>query len=339
MPNETPAIMTPAHMFAGSGGSAARLIASGMNVNALRPYAGQRVGGLVVNALLRKDEWKELDAAVVDVARDRLNGIAELRRRGLVRNLGGLGTLIAEYERLVDMSDANLDMSGRTAGELDTPGFDLVGVPVPIIHKDFEINIRRLEASRRLGDSLDTTGATVAARKVADRLESVFFNGATLTVGGSSVLYGLTTHPNRNTGSSSDWGTIANIFTAVNAMVAAAEADGYYGPFVLWASTNQYAESRAVYTDGSGQSAMMRCLDAIPALEGFLPSDKLADGTVVLANMSADVVQFALAQDIVTVEWSTMGGMVSNFKVLTAAVPIVKSDSGGNSGIVHFTGA
>lgn len=319
-------VMLPTAFF--NAGPAARLLAAGLRVNALR-----------TNTLLRKDEWKELDDAVIDQAREQLVGIADLQAAGLTHPLGGLGTLISEFEKLQDMSAANVDMGAETAGEEDTVGFVLVGVPVPIVHKDFRINIRRLEASRRLGDSLDTTAAQVAARKVRDELEDILFNGEAITVGGNTIR-GYTDHPDRNTGTAAgDWGTIGNVYTTVNNMVRDAELDGYFGPFGLYVARTQYAEAREVFTDGSGQSAIQRSLQNIPNLQFFKPSDRLADGAVVLVTLMRDVVDLAIAQNIVTVEWTEMGGMINRFKVMAAMVPRIKSDSAGNSGIVHYTGA
>lgn len=309
-----------------SGSAPVRLMNAGFKINALR-----------TNALLRDTEWQEIDRAVVDVARVQLNGIADLRQYGLVQPLGGLGTILSAYDQLSDMTDANIDMSGVTPGEEDKVEFTQVNVPVPITHKDFRLNIRQLEASRRLGDSLDTTQSQTATRKVVDALENMLFNGWGKKVNTYSI-YGYTTHPSRNTGNGADWGTITNIYKNVNEMVAAAEADGYYGPYGLYVATTQYAEAREVYTDGSGQTAMARCLESIPQLKFFKPSSKLTAGQATLVTLTKDVVDLAVAQDIVPIEWDAMGGLVQHFKVLCAMVPRIKSDAEGHSGIVHFSG-
>jgi len=318
------ALVTQAASF--FGGAPARFLAGGLKVASIR-----------TNALLRKDEWKELDTAVIDVAREQLNVIADLQAAGLTHPLGGLGTLISEFEKLQDMSAANVDMGGETGGEEDTPGFTLTGVPVPITHKDYRINIRRLEASRRLGDSLDTTSAQVAARKVRDALEDMVVNGVAITTGGYTV-YGFTNHPDRNLHTGADWGTLTNVYLDVNGMISKAEADGYFGPYGLYVARTQYGEARAVHTDGSGQSGIRRVLENLPMLSFFKPSDRLAAGAAVLCSLQSDVVDLAIAQQIVTVEWNEMGGMVGRFKVMAAMVPRVKSDAAGKSGIVHATG-
>lgn len=308
---------------------------------ALYAASGFRINALRTNALLRHEEWKEIDAAVLDVARTQLIVAADLQRLGLVQRLGGLGTIISSYERLTDMSSANVDMAGVTAGEEDAVAFGEVGVPIPIIHKDFRINIRKLEASRRLGDSLDVTQARVATRKVRDAIEDMIVNGSSaLTVRDSSltaVLRGLTDHADRNTGTGSDWGTATNVHTDINSMISDAEADNFFGPYGLYVARTQYGQTRLRHTDGSGEMAIESAL-RIPGIAFIKPSDQLTAGEAVLVTLQSDVIDLAIAQDIVVVEWETQGGLVQHFKVMAALAPRVKSDSSGRSGIVHYTG-
>lgn len=313
------------------------LMAFASSAPAIFAKSGFKIGSLRTNALLRKDEWKELDDAVQDVAREQLNGVADLQAAGLTQTLGGLGTLISEYEQIGDMSSADVDMAGETGGEEDTIAFTLIGVPIPIIHKDFRINIRRLEASRRSGDSLDTTQAQVAARKVRDELEDMLFNGEPIIVGGNNI-YGYTDHPDRNTDTGSTWATLTNVYTDVNTWVSLCEAAGYFGPWGLYVARDQYAEAREVHTDGSGQSGIARVLENIPGLNFFKASDRLTAGEAVLVTLLRDVVDLAMAQNIITVQWSEMGGMITRFKVFAAMAARIKSDSAANSGITHGSG-
>ena len=225
----------------------------------------------------------------------------------------------------------------ETAGNEDTVDFTLISIPVPITHKDYRLNIRRLEASRRLGDSLDVTQAQTAARLVRDQLEEILFNGSAIQVQGGSI-FGYTTHPDRNTGTGGNWSTtLTDVYEDVNAMVTAAEADFYFGPYGLYVARSAYGDARGVHDDGSGQSAINRVLENLPMVQFFKASDRLAAENGVLVQMTAEVVDLAIAQQITTVEWSDFGGMVSRFKVMAAMVPRVKSDANGNSGIVHFT--
>ncbi len=298
-----------------------------LNVNAFR-----------TNTVLRKDEWKELDERVVEVARMRLNGIQDLRAAGLVLPLGGLGTTITEYEKMSFMEDAEVTMDLEAQVDEDRVEYTLISLPVPVFQKNFRLSLRVMEASRRLGRSLDTSMAEVAARLVIEQAESALFGGvSTINVNNQAVL-GYTTETNRNTGSSSDWGTVGNIQTAALAMVAAAEADNYFGPYIMYAAKTQYGQTRINISTDNEKTAMGRMLDAIPTITALKPADRLTDGVIVLVQMTRDVVDMAVGADIQTIEWNPTP-FTAMFKVFMAYTPRPKSNEDGGSGIVHYTGA
>ena len=303
------------------------MTANGMNLNALR-----------TNGTLRKDEWKVLDTAVIDVTRSRLRAVADLQGAGLTRNLGGLGVMVDEWETSGDMNGAEVDMAGDTAGQEDTQTFSLHGVPIPIIHKDFRLNIRRLLAARRNGTPLDTMQAEIAARKVSETAEGILFSGSAVKVDGYQI-YGYTNHPNRNTGSlTAAWTDATNreILADVLDMIYSAEQAGYYGPFVLYVPGAYWAELRAEYSSNKTGTWLER-IRAIDNIQDVRVADTLSGDNVVMVQLTRDVVDLSVAQDVSTVEWDSRGGMVMHFKVMTAMAPRVKADDKGNSGVVHYS--
>jgi len=301
--------------------------------------------GLVVNSLLRKDEWEALDRTVLEAARYPLRGVQDLRSRGLVQPLGGLGTLISQWNAGSELTEANVNMNGQSRGLMDRQDYKLSGVPVPVVWKDFDIGVRELESSRRMGDGLDTSHVFEATRVVAEKLEYMLFNGSPVVLN-STALYGYRTQTNRNTDTATnygggDWSTITNIVSTVAGMIAAANGDRHYGPFVLYCSTVQYNEAAlGYYTDGSGQTPLQRIL-AMPEIEAVQKVDAavLAAGELVLVQMSRNVVDWAEAMGITVVEWMSGDGMTNHFKVMAVAAPRVKADYSGQSGIVHATGS
>jgi uncharacterized linocin/CFP29 family protein len=306
---------------------------SGLRVQNLRP-----VRGLHTNALLRHEEWLEIDAALLDIVRTQLVVVQDLINAGLVHALGGLGSTETAYERLFDMDDADIDMDASTPGSEDRVAFDQVTLPVPITHKDFRISIRQLEASRTRGDALDTTQVEVATRKVRDSLENMVMNGNLLQFA-QNPIYGYTTHPNRVTGAATgDFGTVTNIHPTFVNMVNALEALGFIGPFLFYVARTQFGQMRTRFGDGSGETAL-ESVQKIEGVEDVKASDVLTAGSLVGVNMMRETVDLAVGQDITPVQWDTMGGLIAHYKVMTAMVPRVKADSGGNCGVVHYTGA
>ena len=305
----------------------AHFLSSGMNINSLR-----------TNTLLRKDEWELLDDRVVEIAANTLRGIADLRAAGLTVPLGGLGVLVSQYETVSDMTDASVNMAAEVDDEEDRINYNLVGVPVPIISKSFRIDIRSLSASRQNGGLLDTTHVDTATRKVAEMLEYILFNGSTIVQRGQAI-YGYTNHPSRNTVSGgADWGTAANIIPNMTAMLGALIADNMFGPYRLYLHTDQYVQTFAL--NASTTLPIIRTMEAMPGMGpgSIQPTNYIPSGQAVLVAMNRDVVDLAIGQEIIPVEWDTKGGLVTRWKVMAAMVPRVKADAGGRSGLAHISG-
>lgn len=333
-------------------GNPAKVFASNMkrlHANAQRPFInvdgrtyvvhnGKAVLSANDNGLLMYDEWKDLDRRVIQIASDRLVGIGDLQARGLTHNLGGLGVTIAQWERLSDMSGADLSMSGVTRGEEDTVEYDNKQVPVPIVHKDFRLNIRRLEASRRFGEALDTTAAEIASRVVAERSEDMLFAGEAITVDGNQI-YGYRNHPDINTETmANEWDQVdtadnENIIEEVSKALQKARDAGFYGPFYVYVPGKYEYKLDEDYRDNDQRTVRQRIM-ALSGVEQIRVADRLTQDEVVIVNMARETVDLAIAQDITTVQWQNQGGMVELFKVMACWVPRVKSDFDGNSGIV-----
>ncbi len=321
-----------------SGGTAAtgpvaqRLLSSGMSVQSLR-----------TNDVLRKEEWLAFDQAVVEVARKRLVATGEIMNRGLTYPIqNALGTTQLQWERMGDLDSADLSMAGVTDSDRDRLTFELQSLPLPIIHKDFNINIRALEASRSLGQPLDTAQAQLAGRIVSEKIEELLFLGSNISVLGSNIP-GLTTESNRHTGNTrTNWDTDTTDTAGqdkvndVIDMIDAAAADNMFGPFVLFVTQTSYNRLADDYKPDSDKTQLQR-LQEIPGVESVLPSKDLAAGNVLLVQMTQDVIDEVDGLQPTTVQWATEGGMTVNFKVMAIMVPRVRSTKTGQSGVVHYT--
>jgi uncharacterized linocin/CFP29 family protein len=318
------------------GDVAQRLLDNDMNVNALR-----------TNAVLRKDEWEMLDAAVVEVARERLVGVADLVELNLTFNVpNALGTTIIQHETRSEMTAAEISMDGVTKGQNDRVTFSLVSTPLPIIHHDFQITARNLASSRRIGTPLDTTQVEEATRQVAETTENLLFNGNTsgdiLGFGSSSAqMFGYTNRTDRNTVSlATVWDdsavTGATILTDVLSMITGAQADRMYGPYMLYVPTNYWVLLMDDFKAESDKTILDR-LRALPGMIDVKVADKLADDNVILVQMTRSNVDLAVGMQPTTIQWETQGGMVMFFKVMSIIVPRIKLDHNGRSGVVHLS--
>lgn len=305
-----------------------------LSVDALRPVIGMHQ-----NALLRHDEWLEIDDAVLKTMKTELVGITDLMNAGLVKKLGGLGTMLSAYEQLGDMTEAGVSMDADVPGEEDRQTFDTQFVPVPIIHKDFRISLRQLLASRNNGEGLDTTQAEGATRVVKEKMEDMLFNGVTKQLAGYPI-YGYTNHPKRITGTAvGDFSVAGNAYKTMVKAIGAMADKGLNGPFNVYVSSAQYTEMLNLLGSVNDYNELTVISRQLPMISSVKRSFNLTAGAMVMVQMTSDVVDLAVAEDITPVQWDEMGGMLTRFRVMAAMTPRVKFDANDVCGVLHFTGA
>jgi len=292
------------------------------------------------NATLRRDEWKQLDEAILAISEQRLGGIQDLEANGLVFNLGNaMGTTVLEYHDMSNAMEAEMTMDGVTRSQGDRPAFGTNYLPLPIVHVDYEINARVLAASRSLGNPLDVTSAERAARKVNEKLEDMLFTSTSYTFGGGTV-YSYLSHPDRNTvslGTAWTADTGANILTDVINMKQASINAMHYGPWMLYIPTAYETVLDKDYDTTTPGTTIRERIMKISGIKGVKVIDRLTAANVLLVQMTSDVVRLVKGMGIQNVEWQTEGKMVTKYKVMTIQVPQVRSDQDGNSGVVHLS--
>ena len=320
--------------FAGGkahGSVASRLLANNMDVTSLR-----------TNDTLMYDEWKEIDKVVLQSYLYRLVGVNDLLSRNLNFTIpAGLGKTVLGYQDASDTEDAELNMDGLTRTRRDRPEFDISYLPLPLIHKDFSFSAREIDASRNGQMALDTTMAQLAARRVAEKVEALLFQGASTYTFGGGTIYGYQDEPNRNqgtlTGGWDDSGVSGEeILQDVLDMKQALIDDRCHGPYILYIPSNFETKIDSDFKTYSDKSIRQRILE-VNNMADVKVADQLADDNVVLVQLTADVVRMVTGLNITTVQWETEGGMRVNFKVMAIQIPHTRHDQDGRCGIAHFT--
>ena len=317
------AIIQPANQFLTDLG--------GLNINQLR-----------TNGSLRHEDYIKWDEKMVYTAKQRLHAVSDLVELGLVDSSYNLGDIVSKYEKVSDMTAANVNMDGTTRGQRDRLTFTEAGVPIPIFRKDFRLNQRQILSSQsRPAGSLPTTSITIATRLVSDLMEDMVWNGVPSIVEDSTQIYGYTNHPNRNTHTISNaWGGGSEDPVGdVLAMIQKAVNDNFYGPYYLYISKDDMTFIEEDYSSAKGDRTYKQRLEAISEIAAVKVGYGLADGEVVLVQMTEDVVDLAVAQEIVNFEQPQTDLMQHDFTVMSAMAIRVKSDQSGQCGIVHATGA
>ena len=304
-------------------------------------YAEKRIN---TNATLRKDEWIDLEDQVIEAARERLVIVDDLVSMGLTYNVGGLGTIISEWETASEMTDAKINMDGESHDEKDRQEFGLNGVPIPVVSKSFSIGERVLLASRQRGASLDVTQGTEAARAVARVSEAMVFNGANIgasnSAGNRYSIPGLTNFPGRETFTISDWTDTVNvspedIFSELLQMVQKLETEQrHFGPFHVYIPGEYAFRFREDFKEFGTRTLMQRALDE-DVIASIRVSDTLSVGNVVMVQMTRSVLDLAIAADVTTVQWQSGSNWTNHFQVYAAWAPRLKADFDSRTGILH----
>lgn len=293
---------------------------------------------LRTNTVLRQDEWTLMDEAILRSFRRRLVGVADLKRRGLTKDLGnGLATMIFEYERVSELGRAQMTMDGETQGARDRLTFDVGYLPIPIVFQDYSINARVLAASRLRGSSLDTTTGEEASKSVAEELELLLFQGASSFTYGSGVLYGYTDAPYRVTGSFTAWGSSgADPVANMRAMKQALINKRFYGPYVVYIPTAYETVLDDDYVSGYPKTVRQRILE-IGGIEEIKVADFCPAGAIIMVQMTSEVVRMVTGMAINNLEWKEGAGMRTYFKVMTIDVPQIRWDKSLRCGVAHYT--
>lgn len=343
----------------GHGQLASLLVNNNFDPNVLRPFIGDdgnsyinmnqgydpdgkpQLRAIQTNAVatLMNRDWVAVDTAVNKAAKQRLNGVADMRAKGLVKPMNtGMSKTVIEHQATSDITPAHITMDGINRSETDAPEKDLKNIPLPIISKDWSLSAREVMVSRNTpGQALDTESAELAGRRVAEEAEALLFGTrAAYQYGGGSV-YGFLNYPDRMAKALTA-PTTANHPTTVAEVLAMRKQStdaGYYGPWTLYYSPAWYVHMDEDYRDnGNNTTTLRRRLEEIEGIT-LKPADYLTGTTLLLKQDTMDVAKMVIPMDLITVQWESHGGMEFNFKTMAIMVPLLRSDFYGKTGIVH----
>jgi len=301
------------------------LINNGFNMEVLR-----------TNAILRKDEWVDFDERAVQLAQEKMTVATDLIDMGLTYELpGGLGDTVSEWETEGDRAGANISMEMESNVDRDLINYESASVPIPIISADFKINMRTMAATTYRGSRIDLSNGSAAARKVGIKSENLVVRGWGNTAVGKGI-YGLTNHPYRSLINFTTPFTVSTAARMILDMIQEADDKGFYGPFTLYFPTGLSTILYEIMPDTNGKM-LMEHLQQIDLIKDIKVTSALRPGEFTLLQTTDDVIDLAVAQPLITVEWDSPGGFETNFKVFTAFAPRLKYRQDRTLGVVHAT--
>lgn len=222
-------------------------------------------------------------------------------------------------------------------------------------------------SARRVGETVEKT-------YIGTQTGLTYGGQSTLTggYGRASQVYGLTNFPARLTAtnfykptgngrSGSGWVPL-DTFKDVLGIRQTLFANRFYGPFMIYHSNDwdQYLDQDYIgvvsaaggATQGLTNMSLRDRLRNIQGIEDVRRLDMMFSAqltgpgsfantllpfTMVLVQMTPEVVQAVNGMDITVVQWETKGGMQLNFKVMCIQVPKLQADFYGRCGIAHCT--
>lgn len=303
-------------------------------------------GHLVTNAgesTLRKDEWELLTRKMIQEYQKNTTLINDVRSAGLTSSLGGLGTIIAQWQREGDITGAQIDMDARTQAKNDRPEYDLQGIPVPITHKSYTVHTRNELASQKSGfGSTSTRTGILAATKIAQSNELMLLDGVPGMKVMGNEIFGYRTHPERITGNTSaDWATAsgATILADVLDIIAEVRGDLIGGEMTFYVAEDIWTNLQNDFSDAKGSDTILERILKVAQVGSVKPARDLVAGEVLAVTLDANTIDLAIAQDTSNVMWNDISLFETEYKVFNALVPILMPTMAGRLGVAHFTKA
>lgn len=303
-----------------------------------------------------------IDRAVVEVGLQRLTIAADIMAAGLVYNLTDpLSISQLEWNSISKVGAAQRTMSPSARTENSMPIVTPNRLPIYLTTDKFEIDIRTLKMSQRIGTPLDTAVIKQKVRSVNEAIEDAVINGATTLDGQALAVAGYTAPgllnaPNANTKTltATAWTPAtapvgATILAEVQAMISQLQADKKFGPYRLYVGSQISNSLDQDYSTSTNTVTTIRQrLLQLDSLEAIRTADLLSNGNgaspsvgnkVILMQMTSDVVDMVVGQPPTVIPWTSLDGFTIHNLVMAIMIPRVRSDYEGNSGIVVGTTA
>ena len=234
---------------------------------------------------LTPEQLELLQQEIVKEARRTLVG---RRMIGIYGPLGA-GVETVSVEQYGRDEDAEIDFLGRTDPSPVT-GSNEMFLRVPILYKDFVLHWRDVAFAKKLGAPLDASRAIRAAHAVADREDTLIFNGDA-----KLGIEGLLNAKGRTTVKRGDWGQYGTSYRDVVKATEALLQQSHHRPFALAVSAHDHAR---LVQQREGQFAPE--IDAIARLcdDGVFTSPTIPDGKAVLLSTGDQSFDIAVTEDL-----------------------------------------
>lgn len=296
---------------------------------------------LIGNAApIPKDVWGVWDKEGIEIQREVLAVFNDLAAS--VSTPIPIGKLIHYFQQISDSGSANVSLDGRSKAKTDQPVFSYVGTPLPITDSTFGYGWRQVESARSEGMQLDGAGRMNAMYHVAKKLESLALDGDTSIVVGGSALYGLRTHPKRETrttGVALASATGAQWLTEVNATVKLLHNNNFRVPATLYVNWNDwYYAGNTDFATTYGDKTIAQRVREMEGVGQIVPASDVTASQIIAVVKNRRTMQVLNGMPMTTrAQFRANPEDDYNFVTMAAAALEIKYDASDNCAVAVST--
>lgn len=311
-----------------------------VNQQALATRHGLRNGtALVGNALpIPRDVWGEWDREAVEIQRDVLAVFNDLALS--VSRPMNIAKLVHHFQTVSDSGEVNVSLDGRSKARRDAPVYDYHGTPLPILDSTFGFGWREFLAAASEGYQLDSAGRSNAMRRIAEQLETHTLDGNSKIVVGGSQMYGLRTHPKRNTrstGATLNGGTGAEWMAEIKATLQLLHSDNFRVPATLYLNWDDwFYASNTDYSANYPNKTILQRIQEVAGVDKIVPASKVNADEIIAVVKRREVVQLLNGMPMTSrAKFRHNPEDDYDFLVMAAASLEIKYDAEDQCGIAH----
>ena len=312
--------------------------------------SGRENAHVRANSSLPTKVWEAISQQIIEYQGKSETLVAALRERGLEDSTAVLQDESITWTRSDPRGSATVAMSLETRDDESSGSLGPQGTSLPCIFDSYSIGIRERPGSGPGQDiDIDNWKEVTATENVEAAWESLVINGwpASFQFDALPPVYGLTTHPDANTGQLSDWSTDgaggANpgvIRGDVRGMVQTLKDDGFRPngtPYWLYISTQLEDRLNDADAEGTGDQLVRDRIENLSTVGKVDVSEYLEGESALMFRPTADVVDLEIVEDIQAVQWSNGPETRDNFMQWSCMAPRVKSTKARQSGISYLS--
>ena len=285
-----------------------------------------------------RDVWATWDREAVQLQRDVLAVFNDLA--ATVSEPMPIAKLVHHFQTVSDSGSINISLDGRSRAKTDQPLIEYHGTPLPIIDSTFSYGWRQVASAQSEGYALDAAGRLNANRRVAEKLESLVLEGDNRIRVGDAQLWGMRTHPmrqTRQTGVTLNGAAGAQWESEIKATVMLLHDNNFRANATIYVNWDDwyYAGTTQYTTQYAGKNIAQTVMD-MAGVGAVVPSSSVRPNEIIAVVKSKEVIQLLSGMPMTSrAQFRANPEDDYNFVVLAAAALQIKFDANGQCGVAH----